>query len=145
MANPFKEAEKKNKKAPGSKQEPAGEKNEVVEVTTPVEPEKPAEAPVEPVMAKEESKPVEVVAEQEVVEEAPKTAEKTKKAGTKPAQPVKEKSFKDMFADLDTEKPAGKTYAFYLSDENVKKLKALATKKGTSASKLLDHILSEVL
>ena len=88
---------------------------------------------------------MEVVAEPEVVEEAPKTAEKTKKAGTKPTQPAKEKSFKDMFADFESEKPTGKTYAFYLSDENVKKLKALASKKGTNASKLLDHILSEVL
>ena len=51
----------------------------------------------------------------------------------------------DIFASLEAEKPTGKTYAFYLSDENVKKLKDMAGKKGISASKLLDHILSEVL
>ena len=46
---------------------------------------------------------------------------------------------------LEAEKPSGKTYAFYLSDDNVAKLKKMAEKKKISASKLLDHILSEVL
>lgn len=51
----------------------------------------------------------------------------------------------DILAGLKAEKEAAKSYAFYLSDKNVKKLRALAKKEGVSASKLLDHILSEVL
>ena len=68
--------------------------------------------------------------------------------GEKKAEPEKqekEKETKDIFAGLSAEKPTGKTYAFYLSDDNVNKLKKMAEKKGISASKLLDHILSEVL
>ena len=129
MANPFKEAEKKNKKAPGSKQEPAVEQKEAAEVVeTPAEPEKPVETLPEPVVEEKEPK-----------------SEKAKKVSTKPAKPVEEPK-KDMFAGLKVEKPAtGKTYAFYLSDENVDKLKAMAAEKGMSTSKLLDYILSEVL
>ena len=126
MANPFKQAELAKKKAPGSKQEPVVEKKEVPVVETPVEPEKPVETPVEPVVEVKETKP------------APKKAEKKAEAPAKKTL--------DIFAGLEEpEKPSGKTYAFYLSDENVKKLKTMAGKKGISASKLLDHILSEVL
>ena len=135
MANPFKAAEQKKKKAPGSKQEPAVEEKVVEVVETPDEPEKPAEAPVEPVVEVvevKETKPASKKAEKKVAEPAKKAEEPAKKAV-------------DIFASLESEKPTGKTYAFYLSDENVKKLKAMAAKKGTSASKLLDHILSEVL
>ena len=128
MANPFKEAEKAKKTAPGSKQnvvekkeEPKEKKIPVVKEETPVKKEEPAVvAPVE----KKEEKPV-VKAEPEKQEE--------------------KKEPKDIFAGLSAEKPTGKTYAFYLSDENVNKLKKIAEKKGISASKLLDHILSEVL
>lgn len=128
MANPFKEAEKAKKTAPGSKQnvvekkeEPKEKKIPVVKEETPVKKEEPAVvAPVE----KKEEKPV-VKAEPEKQEEKKET--------------------KDIFAGLSAEKPTGKTYAFYLSDENVNKLKKIAEKKGISASKLLDHILSEVL
>ena len=123
MANPFKEAEKAKKKAPGSKQEAPVKKEEVVVAETPVEAEKPAEATKKPVTEKKETKPV----------------EKTAKGGTKPDKPV------DIFAGLAAEKPSGKTYAFYLTDENVDKLKQKAAKMNISASKLLDHILSEVL
>jgi hypothetical protein len=126
MANPFKEAEKAKKKAPGSKQEP-----EVKEV--PTKEEKPAEAqekPVEPVVEKVEEKKVE---------------EPVVKTEVKPQIKRGEKGTKDIFASLTAEKPTGKTYAFYLSDENVAKLKKMAEKKGISASKLLDHILSEIL
>ena len=49
MANPFKAAEQKKKKAPGSKQEPVVEEKVVEVVETPAEPEKPAETPVEPI------------------------------------------------------------------------------------------------
>ena len=132
MANPFKEAEKAKKTAPGSKQNVVEKKEEpkkeeipvvkpVVKKETPVKKEEPAVvAPVE----KKEEKPV-VKAE--------------------PEKQEKEKETKDIFASLSPEKPTGKTYAFYLSDENVNKLKKMAEKKGISASKLLDHILSEVL
>ena len=136
MANPFKAAEQKKKKAPGSKQEPVVEEKVVVEVETPVEPEKSAETPVEPVVE---------VTEVKEAKPAPKKAEKKteKKVEKQESEPAKKTL--DIFASLEAEKPSGKTYAFYLSDENVKKLKDMAGKKGISASKLLDHILSEVL
>ena len=132
MANPFKEAEKAKKTAPGSKQNVVEKKEEpkkeeipavkpVVKKETPVKKEEPTVvAPVE----KKEEQPV---------------------AKAEPEKQEKEKDTKDIFAGLSAEKPTGKTYAFYLSDENVNKLKKMAEKKGISASKLLDHILSEVL
>ncbi len=123
MANPFKEAEKARKKAPGSKQEAAEKKEEVVVVETPAEPEKPVEAPQKPVTEEKKVAP----------------AKKTEK------KPAETKPTVDIFAGLAAEKATGKTYAFYLSDENVNKLKKKAEKMGISASKLLDHILSEVL
>ena len=134
MANPFKEAEKAKKKAPGSKQEHDVHevKEEVVVKAAPVE-----ETPVqpEPVQEKPAVQP-EPVAEQPVV--VPE--------GKKEKKPAKqEKATLDIFANLGAEKPTGKTYAFYLSDDNVDKLKKMAEKKKISASKLLDHILSEVL
>lgn len=129
MANPFKQAELAKKKAPGSKQGPVVENKEVPVVETPAESEKPVETPVEPVAE---------------VKEVKETKPATKKAEKKAEAPAKKTL--DIFAGLEEpEKPSGKTYAFYLSDENVKKLKTMAGKKGISASKLLDHILSEVL
>lgn len=135
MANPFKAADQKKKKAPGSKQEPVVEEKVVEVVHTPAEPEKPAEAPVEPIVE---------VAEVKETKPAPKKAEKK---GVEPAKKAEEPAKKslDIFASLESEKPTGKTYAFYLSDDNVKKLKEMAAKKGISTSKLLDHILSQVL
>ena len=62
-----------------------------------------------------------------------------------PEQPTEAQKPANILAGLKSSKPAAKSYAFYLSDGNVKKLKALAKKQGVSASKLLDHILSEVL
>ena len=126
MANPFKEAEKKNKKAPGSAQEPVVEKKEVEVVETPAENEKVVETPKKPVVKAGEEKV------------APKKPEK------KAAEP--EKKALDIFAKLEApEKRTGKTYAFYLSEENAEKLKAKATEMGMTTSKLLNHILSEVL
>jgi len=53
---------------------------------------------------------------------------------------------KDIFASLEPEAPStARTHAFYLTDATVDKLKAMAKKKGVSASKLLEHILNEVL
>ena len=126
MANPFKDAEKKKKKAPGSNQEAVVEKEEVVVVETPAEPEKPAETPAEPVVVVEEEKKV--------------PAKKTEKKEPTPA-----KKALDIFAGLEAEKNNSKTCTFYLNEDNVKKLKAMAEKKGISASKLLDHILTELL
>jgi hypothetical protein len=128
MANPFKEAEKAKKKAPGSKQEPEVKK-------VPTQEEKPVEIKETPSVAVEEKieeKPVEKVVEKE-------------KAETKSKPKKEDKGVKDIFASLAAEKPSGKTYSFYLTDENAAKLKKMADKKGISASKLLDHILSEVL
>ena len=137
MANPFKEAEKAKKKAPGSKVEHEVKevKEEKVEtVKTPVEPVAPVE-PVQPVEAPE-------VVPEVKQEEKPQEKTESKSAGKK--EKKAEPAF-DIFAKLEAEKPSGKTYAFYLSDENVAKLKSMAEKKKISASKLLDHILSEVL
>ena len=133
MANPFKMAEQAKKKAPGSKQEPEV-KEEVVKEETPVVQEAPVveEAPVEQAEVKVEEKP-----EEKPVE---KPAKKSEKKAEKKEQPAL-----DIFANLESEKPSGKTYAFYLSDDNVAKLKKMAEKNKISASKLLDHILSEVL
>ena len=129
MANPFKQAELAKKKAPGNKQEPVVESKEVPVVETPAEPEKPVEKPVEPVVE---------------VKEVKETKPAAKKAEKKAEAPAK-KSL-DIFAGLEEpEKSTWNTYAFYLNDENAKKLKAMAVKKGVSTSKLLDYILSEVL
>lgn len=79
----------------------------------------------------------------------PQEEPKQEKAVTAPAEEKKPavdaQAPADILAGLQVDKTAAKSYAFYLSDGNVKKLKALAKKKGVSASKLLDHILSEVL
>jgi hypothetical protein len=129
MANPFKQAELAKKKAPGSKQEPVVESKEGPVVETPAEPEKPVEKPVEPVVE---------------IKEVKETKPAAKKAEKKAEAPAK-KSL-DIFAGLEEpEKGTWNTYAFYLNDENAKKLKAMAVKKGVSTSKLLDYILSEVL
>ena len=118
MANPFKQAELAKKKAPGNKESVEKKEPVVIEEKAKVE-EKPAEKPAEVKEVKE-----------------------TKKTEPKPT--VKKES-KDIFAGLKTEKSAGKTYAYYLTDENAEKLKKKAEKMGISTSKLLDHILSEVL
>lgn len=120
MANPFKQAEQAKKKAPGNKK--AEEKKEIV-VT-------------------EETPKVE-----ETVEVNPVEVKETKKAEPKKTEKKEKevKETKDIFAGLKTEKAAGKTYAFYLKDENVDKLKKKAEKMGITTSKLLDHILGEVL
>ena len=127
MANPFKEAEKAKKTAPGSKQNVVEKKEEPKKEEIPVV-KKESEVKEEPV----------VVVATEVKEEKPVVK-------AKPEKKEKEKETKDIFANLSPEKPTGKTYAFYLSDDNVNNLKKMAEKKGISASKLLDHILSEVL
>ena len=51
----------------------------------------------------------------------------------------------DILASLETDKPVIKGFSFTLQEDNVKKLRALAKSRGVSASKMLDHILSEVI
>lgn len=51
----------------------------------------------------------------------------------------------DILANLETDKPVVKGFSFTLREDNVKKLRALAKSRGVSASKMLDHILSEVI
>jgi hypothetical protein len=120
MANPFKQAELAKKTAPGSKKAEEKKETVVTEETPKVE----ETIEVKPVEVKETKKP-----EQKKIEKKEKEVKETK----------------DIFAGLKTEKAAGKTYAFYLKDENVDKLKKKAEKMGITTSKLLDHILSEVL
>lgn len=116
MANPFKEAEKAKKKPAGKPSVPAEKKEEVVVVETP------------------EEKEVPVVKTEKVVKETKKTA--SEKTATKK---------KDLLAGLNAAKETAHTYAFYLTDKNVDKLKAVAEEQGVSTSKLLDYILSEFL
>ena len=51
----------------------------------------------------------------------------------------------DILASLETDKPVIKGFSFTLREDNVKKLRTLAKSRGVSASKMLDHILSEVI
>lgn len=51
----------------------------------------------------------------------------------------------DILANLETDKPVIKGFSFTLREDNVKKLRAIAKSRGVSASKMLDHILSEVI
>ena len=142
MANPFKMAEQAKKKAPGSKQEhEVKEVKEEVVVTEEVQEKAPVveKTPIDQPEVKAEEKPEEKLVEK-VVETAEKPVAKREKKTEKAEKPAL-----DIFAKLETEKPSGKTYAFYLSDDNVAKLKKMAEKNKISASKLLDHILSEVL
>lgn len=48
----------------------------------------------------------------------------------------------DLLAGLEASKPKAKSYSFYLSEGNANDLKKLAKKTKTSASKVLDTILT---
>ena len=128
MGNPFKEAEKKAKVAPGGRKPPVVEKPEET-----VAPEV-AETPVKPVN-EAPAAPVAPVA-QEPVKEQPKAEKKPAKAANKieallgPAQKAK--------------KQERSTIAVYLSKENQNWLKELANQRGKSVSELLDQILNEL-
>ena len=124
MGNPYKKADQAKKKAPGSKQNAVETKIEETAV----------------VMA-EEKKTQEELLKSET--EALKVEKSAAKPVAKSEPKAKEKL--DIFAKLNTEKPTAKNVTFYLSDENITKLKKMAERKGVSMSKLLDHILSEVL
>jgi hypothetical protein len=122
--NPYKKADQAKKKAPGAKQ-------------------KAAEAKIEETAAE--------IAEEKKTQEEPLKSEieasKVEKPAAKPAAKAEPKAKEklDIFAKLNTEKPTAKNVTFYLSGDNITKLKKMAEKKGVSTSKLLDHILSEVL
>ena len=119
MANPFKQAELAKKTAPGSKK--AEEKKETV-VT-------------------EETPKVE-----ETVEVKPVEVKETKKTEPKAKKEKEVKENKDLFAGLKAEKKArGVACSFYLPKDVEEKLKKKAESIGISPSKLLTHILNEVL
>lgn len=50
----------------------------------------------------------------------------------------------DILANLETDKPVIKGFSFTLREDNVKMLRKLAKSRGVSASKMLDHLMSEV-
>jgi hypothetical protein len=127
MANPFKEADKAKKVAPGGNKPHDAEKTEeavkkIVETAPPVVNEV-TEAPVAPVA-------------QETAVEKPKAEKKSPKAANKieallgPAEKPK--------------KQERSTMAVYLSKENQAWLKDLAAHRGKSVSELLDQILNEL-
>lgn len=128
MANPFKEAEKKQKVAPGGHKPHVEEKTE--EKVAPVV----AETPVEPVKEVPAAPVAKVVTEP--VKEQPKAEKKPAKVANKieallgPAQKAK--------------KQERSTMAVYLSKENQAWLKDLANQRGKSVSELLDQILNEL-
>ena len=128
MANPFKEAEKAKKKPAGNPKVTV-EKEEVV--PTPEVEEKKDETVVVPEVKEEPTEKEEVKA----VKETPKAK------GEKAAAPKKS----NLLSGLKAEKEEYGTQAFYLTKKNIEKLKKVAEKEGVSVSKLLDHILSEVL
>ena len=121
MANPFKEAEKAKKVAPGGNKETVDKTVETV--NKPEQIEKPVEhAPVDA------PAPAPVV--EPVVEEAPVKPINKIEALIGPAEEVK--------------KQEKKTVAVYLSTENQAWLKKAAAARGISVSELLDQILTEL-
>ena len=122
-SNPFKKADLAKKTAPGGKK--VDEKKELIVTGEEIK----VEEKVEP-------KPVEVKEIKETKKAEPKTAKKEKE--------VKEN--KDLFAGLKAEKKArGVACSFYLPKDVEEKLKKKAESIGISPSKLLTHILNEVL
>ena len=128
MANPFKEAEKAKKVAPGgNKVHDAGKTeeviNKIVENAHTVTEEVPAE-PVAPV-------------EQAPVVEKPKVE---KKQTTKTVSKIE-----SLLGPAEKPKKQERsTMAVYLSKENQAWLKDLAAQRGKSVSELLDQILNEL-
>ena len=127
MANPFKEAEKKQKVAPGGNKTHDTEKTEevvkeIVETAPPVVSEEPV-APVAPV------EPAPVV-------EKPKAEKKPAKSANK---------IEALLGPVEKPKKQERsTMAVYLSKENQAWLKEMAGQRGKSVSELLDQILNEL-
>lgn len=128
MANPFKEAEKAKKVAPGGNKPPVVvEKPE--EKVAPVVTEAPVE-PVKPEVAPEASVTQAPVAVQPKAEKKPAKAANKIDALLGPAQKAK--------------KQERSTVAVYLSKENQTWLKETAENRGISTSALLDQILTQL-
>ena len=131
MANPFKEAEKAKKVAPGGSKMHDAEKteeviNKIVETVSHVTTET-TEVPAEPVA------PV----EQAPVVEKPKVE---KKQTTKTVSKIE-----SLLGPAEKPKKQERsTMAVYLSKENQAWLKDLAAQRGKSVSELLDQILNEL-
>ena len=125
MANPFKEADKKAKVAPGGHKAPVVEK---------------AEEKAAPVVAETAAEPVK---EASVAPVAPAQEKAQPKAEKKPA-----KTANKIEALLGPAQKAKKqersTIAVYLSKENQNWLKDLAKQRDMSVSELLDQILNEL-
>jgi tRNA G46 methylase TrmB len=51
----------------------------------------------------------------------------------------------DILANMATKKPVIKGYSVTLHEDNMKKLKAIASSRGVSASKIIDHLIAEFL
>ena len=139
MANPFKEAEKKKKVAPGGHTTPAVEVTEVNVAPAATE------APVSPVA--EEKTPVEAAApvvEQEVTPVAEEKVAPQHKAEKKPAKATNKIDALIGPAPQKAKKQERSTMAVYLSKENQAWLKDLAAQRGKSVSELLDQILNEL-
>ena len=50
-----------------------------------------------------------------------------------------------ILPNLDTDKPVIKGFSVTLQENNMKKLKMVAKDRGVSASKIIDHLISEFL
>ena len=124
MANPFKEAEKKAKVAPGGNKTEKTEEavHKIVETAPPVASEEPV-APVAPV-------------EQAPVAEQPKAEKKPAKSTNK---------IEALIGSVEKkQKPKKSTLPLYFSVENQEWLKKTAAARGISASELLDQILTQL-
>ena len=127
MANPFKEAEKAKKVAPGGNKQPVAEKTEVVEEKV--------EEQVTPVIPEVKEAPVAAAEPVQVVEKP--------KAKEKPAKTVNK--IDALLGPVEKPKTQERsTMAVYLSKENQAWLKDLAAHRGKSVSELLDQILNEL-
>jgi hypothetical protein len=128
MANPFKQAELAKKTAPGSKKV-----------------EQKVEEKVEPIVVEETPKAEEKVEVKPVeVKETKKTEQKKTVKKEKEAKEVKETN--ELFAGLKAEKKErGVGVSIYLPVGVLEKVKKNADELGTSPSKLIAHILNEVL
>ena len=91
------------------------------------------------------AKKEEVVAPVKETVQEPKVEKPAKEVKKNEEKPTVTKKKANLLDGLNAVKDSAHTHAFYLTDKNVEKLKAVAEEKGVSASKLLDYILSEFL
>lgn len=74
------------------------------------------------------------------MELSPSSFKTVDKEHATPMEPVS-----DILPNLEVDKPAIKGFSFTLREDNVKKLRVLAQKRGVSASKIIDHLVEELL